>query len=108
MRQSEGRVLPAFSVANVSGADALLVSLWQSNTLRTSDIAEERNTTTVATRDKFRNLSAICCDGRKVDFRSAADGSIVVVRADKKQPVGRFAQLRGHGVRCPAPTPSWP
>ncbi|TCU20309.1 hypothetical protein EV132_101373 [Rhizobium sullae] len=62
MRQSEGRVSPAFSVANVSGTDALLVSLWQSNTLRKSGITEERNTTTVTTRGKFRNLSAICCD----------------------------------------------
>ncbi|AJD45789.1 AbrB/MazE/SpoVT family DNA-binding domain-containing protein [Rhizobium sp. SEMIA 4085] len=33
--------------------------------------------------------------GSKVDFRRAADGSIVVVRADKKQAVSRFAKLRG-------------
>ncbi|MBB4276269.1 AbrB/MazE/SpoVT family DNA-binding domain-containing protein [Rhizobium mongolense] len=34
--------------------------------------------------------------GSLVDFRRAADGSIVVVRVDKKQPVSRFGKLRGH------------
>jgi len=34
--------------------------------------------------------------GSKVDFRRAADGSIVLVRADAGQPTSRFAKLRGH------------
>ncbi|AZO31468.1 MULTISPECIES: AbrB/MazE/SpoVT family DNA-binding domain-containing protein [unclassified Mesorhizobium] len=34
--------------------------------------------------------------GSKVDFRRAADGSVVLARADKKQPASRFARLRGH------------
>ena len=34
--------------------------------------------------------------GSKVDFRRAADGSVVLSRADKKQPTSRFAKLRGH------------
>jgi antitoxin PrlF len=34
--------------------------------------------------------------GSKVDFHRAADGSIVLVRADKKRPLSRFAKMRGH------------
>ncbi len=34
--------------------------------------------------------------GSKVDFRRADDGSVVIVRSDKKQPTSRFAKLRGH------------
>jgi antitoxin PrlF len=34
--------------------------------------------------------------GSKVDFHRAADGSIVLVRADKKRPPSRFAKMRGH------------
>ncbi|MBB4184652.1 AbrB/MazE/SpoVT family DNA-binding domain-containing protein [Sinorhizobium terangae] len=34
--------------------------------------------------------------GSKVDFRRAADGSIVLMRADKEKPASRFAKLRGH------------
>ncbi|RVD32224.1 AbrB/MazE/SpoVT family DNA-binding domain-containing protein [Mesorhizobium sp. M4A.F.Ca.ET.020.02.1.1] len=34
--------------------------------------------------------------GSKVDFRRATDGSVVLERADKKQPPSRFAKLRGH------------
>lgn len=34
--------------------------------------------------------------GSKVDFRRAADGGIVLVRTDERQPVTRFAKLRGH------------
>ncbi|TCU13948.1 AbrB family looped-hinge helix DNA binding protein [Rhizobium sullae] len=69
-------------------------------------------TTTVAAKGQVtippvRDLLGIV-PGSKVDFRRAADGSIVVVRADKKLPVSRFAKLRGHGVRGSAPAPSWP
>jgi antitoxin PrlF len=32
--------------------------------------------------------------GSKVDFRRAADGSVVLVRADGKRPASRFARLR--------------
>ena len=34
--------------------------------------------------------------GSSVDFVRAPDGRIVLVRADKKQPLVRFAKLRGH------------
>lgn len=34
--------------------------------------------------------------GSKIDFRRAADGSVVIVRADKKPSPSRFARLRGH------------
>jgi antitoxin PrlF len=34
--------------------------------------------------------------GSQVDFRRAADGSVVLARADAKQPASRFAKLRGH------------
>lgn len=34
--------------------------------------------------------------GSKVDFRRADDGSVIIVRSDKKQPMSRFAKLRGH------------
>ncbi len=34
--------------------------------------------------------------GSKVDFRRAADGSVVIARADGKAPKNRFARLRGH------------
>ncbi|MBB2834040.1 UNVERIFIED_ORG: hypothetical protein GGD51_004200 [Rhizobium esperanzae] len=34
--------------------------------------------------------------GSKVDFHRAADGSVVLVRADKERPASRFGKLRGH------------
>lgn len=34
--------------------------------------------------------------GSQVDFRRAADGSIVLVRIDRNLPPSRFAKLRGH------------
>lgn len=34
--------------------------------------------------------------GTQVDFHRAADGTVVLTRADRKQPVSRFARLRGH------------
>ena len=34
--------------------------------------------------------------GSKVDFHRAVDGSIVLVRADRKRPPSRFAKMRGH------------
>jgi antitoxin PrlF len=34
--------------------------------------------------------------GSRVDFRRAADGSVVLIRADEKHPASRFAKLRGH------------
>ncbi|WP_457585198.1 AbrB/MazE/SpoVT family DNA-binding domain-containing protein [Ensifer canadensis] len=34
--------------------------------------------------------------GSKVDFQRAADGSVVLVHAAKKQPPSRFSKLRGH------------
>jgi antitoxin PrlF len=37
--------------------------------------------------------------GSRVDFRQAADGSVVLVRADEGRPASRFARLRGHAGR---------
>jgi antitoxin PrlF len=34
--------------------------------------------------------------GSRVDFRRAADGSVVLARVDKQQSASRFAKLRGH------------
>jgi AbrB family looped-hinge helix DNA binding protein len=34
--------------------------------------------------------------GSRVDFRRAADGSIVLIRADETRPTSRFEALRGH------------
>ena len=34
--------------------------------------------------------------GSKVDFHRAADGNVVLTRADEKKPASRFEQLRGH------------
>ena len=34
--------------------------------------------------------------GSKVDFHRAADGSVVITRADGKHPRSRFEHLRGH------------
>ena len=58
-------------------------------------------TTTVTTKGQVtipkpvRDLLGIV-PGSKVDFRRAADGSVVLVRADEQQPATRFAKLRGH------------
>ncbi|RUW31437.1 AbrB/MazE/SpoVT family DNA-binding domain-containing protein [Mesorhizobium sp. M1E.F.Ca.ET.041.01.1.1] len=37
--------------------------------------------------------------GSRVNFRRAADGSVVLGRADNKQPMSRFAKLRGHASK---------
>ena len=34
--------------------------------------------------------------GSKVDFRRAADGSVVLARADREPEASRFEKLRGH------------
>lgn len=34
--------------------------------------------------------------GSRVDFLRAADGSVVLTCVDERQPVSRFAKLRGH------------
>lgn len=34
--------------------------------------------------------------GSKVDFHRAADGSVVLTKADGKRPASRFRKLRGH------------
>ncbi|MGZ2487658.1 antitoxin PrlF [Rhizobium pisi] len=34
--------------------------------------------------------------GNRVDFHRAADGSVVLTRADRKRPASRFEKLRGH------------
>jgi len=58
-------------------------------------------TTTVTTKGQVtipkpvRDLLGIV-PGSKVDFRRAADGSVVLTRADESQPATRFTKLRGH------------
>ena len=37
--------------------------------------------------------------GAQVEFRRAADGSIVLTRADEQRPTSHFAKLRGHAGR---------
>lgn len=37
--------------------------------------------------------------GTRVDFLRAADGSVVLIRADEKRPESRFRKLRGHAGR---------
>jgi antitoxin PrlF len=37
--------------------------------------------------------------GSEVDFRRAADGSIVLIRADRQQPASRFQKLRRHAAK---------
>jgi antitoxin PrlF len=44
---------------------------------------------------EIRDLLGIV-PGDKVDFHAAAGGEVVVSRADGKQPLSRFAKLRGH------------
>ncbi|MBY3221724.1 AbrB/MazE/SpoVT family DNA-binding domain-containing protein [Rhizobium laguerreae] len=34
--------------------------------------------------------------GSQVDFHRAADGSVILMRADRKRPASRFEKLRGH------------
>ena len=34
--------------------------------------------------------------GTRVDFQRAADGTVVLTRADEKRPFSRFSKLRGH------------
>jgi antitoxin PrlF len=34
--------------------------------------------------------------GTRVDFQRAADGTVVLTRADEKRPASRFGKLRGH------------
>lgn len=34
--------------------------------------------------------------GSRVDFRRAADGSIILARADESRPASRFSKFRGH------------
>lgn len=34
--------------------------------------------------------------GTRVDFQRAADGSVVLTRADEKRTASRFSKLRGH------------
>ena len=39
--------------------------------------------------------------GSKVDFRRAADGSVVLVRVDEERPATFFDRLRGHADKGP-------
>ncbi|MEI1248501.1 MULTISPECIES: AbrB/MazE/SpoVT family DNA-binding domain-containing protein [Rhizobium] len=44
---------------------------------------------------RVRDLLGIV-PGSRVDFHRAADGSVVLTRADHKRPASRFEKLRGH------------
>ncbi|NKK76989.1 AbrB/MazE/SpoVT family DNA-binding domain-containing protein [Rhizobium leguminosarum] len=44
---------------------------------------------------RVRDLLGIV-PGSRVDFHRAADGSVVLTRADQKRPPSRFEKLRGH------------
>ncbi|MBY5835433.1 AbrB/MazE/SpoVT family DNA-binding domain-containing protein (plasmid) [Rhizobium leguminosarum bv. viciae 248] len=44
---------------------------------------------------RVRDLLGIV-PGSQVDFHRAADGSVVLMRADRKRPASRFEKLRGH------------
>ncbi|KAF5886052.1 AbrB/MazE/SpoVT family DNA-binding domain-containing protein [Rhizobium sp. PEPV16] len=44
---------------------------------------------------RVRDLLGIV-PGSQVDFHRAADGSVVLTRADQKRPASRFEKLRGH------------
>ncbi|TCA07420.1 MULTISPECIES: AbrB/MazE/SpoVT family DNA-binding domain-containing protein [Rhizobium] len=44
---------------------------------------------------RVRDLLGIV-PGSRVDFHRAADGSVVLTRADQKRPASRFEKLRGH------------
>ncbi|MBY3380891.1 AbrB/MazE/SpoVT family DNA-binding domain-containing protein [Rhizobium laguerreae] len=44
---------------------------------------------------RVRDLLGIV-PGSHVDFHRAADGSVVLMRADRKRPASRFEKLRGH------------
>jgi antitoxin PrlF len=73
----------------------------KSNTLFRAIITEAAMTTTVTAKGQVtipkpvRDLLGIV-PGSKVDFHQAADGSVVLTRADAKRPASRFAKLRGH------------
>ncbi|ASR10403.1 AbrB family transcriptional regulator (plasmid) [Rhizobium leguminosarum bv. viciae] len=44
---------------------------------------------------RVRDLLGIV-PGSRVDFHRAADGSVVLTRADQRRPASRFEKLRGH------------
>ncbi|MBY3236865.1 AbrB/MazE/SpoVT family DNA-binding domain-containing protein [Rhizobium sp. 25PS6] len=44
---------------------------------------------------RVRDLLGIV-PGSQVDFHRAADGSVILMRADRKRPASRFEKLRGH------------
>jgi AbrB family looped-hinge helix DNA binding protein len=74
---------------------------FQGNTLWIEIITEDDMTTTVTTKGQVtipkpvRDFLGIV-PGSKVDFHRATDGSVVMTRADRKQPPSRFDKLRGH------------
>jgi antitoxin PrlF len=74
---------------------------YKGNTLWTAIITEDDMSTTVTTKGQVtipkpvRDFLGIV-PGSRVDFQRAADGSVVITRADRKQPESRFGKLRGH------------
>lgn len=78
-----------------------LKRFYRGNTLWVEIITEDDMTTTVTTKGQVtipkpvRDFLGIV-PGSKVDFHRATDGSVVITRADRKQPTSRFGNLRGH------------
>ena len=80
----------------------MLIFVPDGNTFEACGITRSRKMATTVTAKgqvtipkAVRDLLGIV-PGSKVDFHRAADGSVVLTRADKKQPASRFQRLRGH------------
>jgi antitoxin PrlF len=73
----------------------------RSNTFKITGITRFHMTTTVTAKGQVTIPKAVrellnLVPGSEVDFHRAADGSVVLLRADKKQTTSRFQRLRGH------------
>lgn len=81
--------------------DAALKNGGPCNTFVKTILTEVLMSTTVTTKGQVtipkpvRDFLGIV-PGTQVDFHRAADGTVVLTRADRKQPASRFARLRGH------------
>jgi AbrB family looped-hinge helix DNA binding protein len=88
-------------VADRRGAGRGLNRANRSNTSLYELLTETLMTATVTAKGQVtipkpvRDLLGIG-PGSRVEFRRAVDGGVVLVRADEKPPLSRFARLRGH------------
>jgi antitoxin PrlF len=94
-------IQPGGGLNLIQGATRGLKPTFRGNTLWIEIITEDDMTTTVTTKGQVtipkpvRDFLGIV-PGSKVDFHRATDGSVVITRADRKQPPSRFDKLRGH------------